>query len=343
MGKPIFDRRGFQTLIYAVLAMIPISLCAVPLLNDWRIGLVMFLLFCISFITLEAVTARPDNNPSSFIRWKRTQDRVRPVLLCLGDSLMHGNGSASITPEIPLKLTNRIGLEPATYGKTFADPLWVVNAGQNHLTSHAVLTERLSHSISSVQPDYICIMVGSNDVRAMYNGSWSSRIVNMNQLPHKPSMQVLETNMTKMLEFIQEASPMAQVGVCTLPPMGEDLKSRSNALVKEANAVIERVVSASTSDRVAVIPVFDPLESILEKEKRGWTPPVDMFMPIAMLQNVVFHLTPLKSWNTLSKPFGFHVLSDALHLNERGRDVVVDSIVEWLVEKNITKTIAVKR
>ena len=75
------------------------------------------------------------------------------MLLCLGDSLTHGNVSASITPEIPLKLCGFLGLPTPDYGKTFADPLWVVNAGQNMITSHTILHERL-HTSMGVYPDY---------------------------------------------------------------------------------------------------------------------------------------------------------------------------------------------
>jgi len=319
--------------------MIVVSLLGMIFYN-WKIGLGLFMFCCIWFITLEAISARPDNNPSTFIKWQRTQNQRRPVLLCLGDSLTHGNVSGSITPEIPLKLCASLGLPTPDYGTTFAAPLWIVNAGQNMITTHTILHERL-HSALGVHPDYILIMIGTNDVRAMYSKIACKSVVRINDLPEKPTLQILERNLTEILQFIRDASPKVEVGLCTLPPMGENLKSPSNKLVREANEIIERVGSKA-AERVTIIPVFDQMETILEKRKRFWSWPFDFWLIAGLLQYPFYHVLGLFSWNTLSRPFGYHILSDGLHLNERGRDVVVDLVVEWLSARNVAKAIAVK-
>jgi len=41
--------------------------------------------------------------------------------------------------------------------------------------------------------------------------------------------------------------------------------------------------------------------------------------------------------------FGQHLLVGGVHLNESGRDEVVDAIVEWLLGANVAKAIAVKQ
>jgi len=334
------DRRGFEGFMQAALVMLPVSLLVIIFYN-WKIGLALLLYFCVCFITLEAMSARPDNNPNTFKKWERTQRQRKPVLLCLGDSLTHGNIGASITPEIPLKLCGSLGLPIPDYGKTFADPIWVVNAGQNAITTHTILHERL-HTSLGVYPDFIMIMIGTNDVRAMYKKSWCKSTMSINELPEEPTMQVFERNLTNIIKFIRDASPKVEIGLCTLPPLGENLKSSANKFVQQANAIIERVGSKA-DEKVSIIPVFSQLETIIEKEKRGWSLPVDFFLLAALIQNPLFHIFgALCSWNLLSKPFGFCVMSDGVHLNERGRDVVVDSVVEWLTNKNIAKAIAVK-
>jgi lysophospholipase L1-like esterase len=335
------DRRGFDGSIQFFIAMIPASILLMIFYN-WKIGLALTMISCVYFITLEAASACPDNNPLSFIRWQRTLNRRRPVLLCLGDSLTHGNVSASITPQIPSKLCKTLGLPTPSYGLTFSDPLWVVNAGQNSITSHTILHERL-HTTMGVEPDYVMIMIGTNDVRAMYKPALCKRVMQINELPDAPTMRTLERNLTGILCIIQEKSPKVEIGLCTLPPMGEDLKSRANMLVRKANEIIERV-AASAGDKVTLLPVFAQLESVLEKQKRQrWSLPIDYWMVACALQTPIYHLFPMFStWNMLSKPLGFHVMSDGLHLNERGRDEVVDLVVDWLNRKNIAKVIAVK-
>lgn len=317
--------------------------CSVLLMlfYSWKIGLALGLFSCINFISFEAMTARPDNNPSAFSSWARTRDHRRPVLLCLGDSLMHGNCSASITPEIPVKLCAALGLPTPDYGVTFSDPVWIVNAGQNSITSHTILHERLNTALN-VYPDYILIMIGTNDLRAMYSPRECKVVMRHNELPEAPSMHVLERNITGIIHFIREASPKVEIGLCTLPPMGEDLQSASNKLVREANALIERVAVAA-GEKVTLIPVFAELESVLEKQRKRWSMPFDYWLIAAALLNPMFHLmTMVATWNLLSKPLGFVVLADGLHLNERGRDVVVDLVVDWLTRRNVAKAIAVK-
>lgn len=342
MAQTVYDRRGLNSLMIFALIMIPLSLILM-FVYDWKIGLACGMFWCVSFITLEAISARPDNNPQTFLRWIRklpTNQKRRPVLLCVGDSLFHGNASASITPEIPLKVTQKIGLPAADHGKTFADPIWVVNAGQNYLTSEAVLKERLKYSLQ-VFPDYLIIMIGTNDVLAMNSEPFKTFIPYINKMQKAPSLNDYETNLTAIIKTIQEQSPLTQIGLCTLPPLGEDLRSKSNDWIRRANDIVAKVAETS-GDRVSTIPVFDAMESFLEKSRSSFKLPLLLTCAMSLWMYPVFHLTPLGSWNLLSRPLGLQLLSDGIHLNERGRDIVVDAIVDWLMARNVTKAIAVK-
>lgn len=186
------------------------------------------------------------------------------------------------------------------------------------------------------------IMIGTNDVRAMYKKSWASHMVTVNDLPVTPTMQVFERNLNGIVNFIRQSSPMVQIGICTLPPLGENLNSRSNQLVREANDIIEQVAAAD-GDRCTVIPVFARLESHLEKKRRGLSLPVDYFALVAIIMNPLFHMAGrIFTWNRLSALVGNTILSDGVHLNETGKDEVVDVVVDWLLKKNVAKAIAVK-
>jgi lysophospholipase L1-like esterase len=131
--------------------------------------------------------------------------------------------------------------------------------------------------------------------------------------------------------------------------MGENLRSSANEWVRRANEVIVRVAAAASSDdaenRPAVIPLYEALEAIIEKKGRRWALPVEAAGPLAMLMNPLHHLLggAVFSWNLMSRVVGNAVLSDGLHLNDTGRDVLVDLICEWLIKANVAKAIAVKR
>lgn len=128
----LHDRRGFDTILQGLLLAIVVSILTL-ILYSWKLGLGMFLFSGVYFITFETVSAPPENRTEKFIVWSRNQPRRRPVLLCLGDSLTHGNGSASYTPEIPTKLSAALGMDVPRPGLAFSDPVWVVNAGQVRL------------------------------------------------------------------------------------------------------------------------------------------------------------------------------------------------------------------
>jgi lysophospholipase L1-like esterase len=185
------------------------------------------------------------------------------------------------------------------------------------------------------------VWIGTNDVRAMHSSFWGNRVVSVNALPEQPNMTTLERNLGSILNYIRKSSPVVKIAFCTLPPMGEDLRSDANALIREANEAIERVAKAD--DNCFVIPVFDRLEEYLQKNRRGKRAlPIGLQPLICTLMMPIYHVARLRSWNTLSVIVGNKVLADGLHLNEHGRDIVVGLIVEWLLSANVAKAIAVK-
>jgi lysophospholipase L1-like esterase len=334
------DRRGFVAYLKVCMAFVAIGL-ALLVLFSWKIGLATALLGAIGYITGQAISAPPANSPREFGAFQHRQTRRRPVLVCLGDSLTHGNCSASITPELPTKLCSKLGMELPKYGATFADPLWVVNCGQNGITSETIFNERLNKALGCY-PDYVMIWIGTNDVRAMYKRSWGKKVTRMNQLSAVPTMDSLERNISGILQFIEQASPTVKIGLCTLPPLGENLKSEANKLVRQANEIIERV-AATHGDQCTVISIFSQFETILEKDRRGGSLPVDFFFPIAVVMNTLYHTFPnFFSWNLLSSLVSNSLLTDGLHINERGADLCADLVVDWLLKVGVAKAIAVK-
>ena len=336
------DRRFFDPLLKLSLVAILVSF-GILIFYSWKLGLAAVLLSCISFITLESISAPPANRPSIFIPWsRRQQQQRRPVLLCFGDGLTHGNCSASFTPEIPAKLCAKLGMDPPRYGLTFADPLWVVNAGQNGITSHTILRERLNHALGCY-PDFVCVWIGMNDVRAMYSSVWAREVVGTNGLAEVPTLANFQRNLSQIIQFIRQASPMVRVAVCTLPPMGENLRSSANQWIRQANDVIEQVVATSGDEKVCVIPIFANMESALEKKRSRFSMPPEAFPFLMTLMCPLYHMMgTIFSWNVLSSLTGGMYLWDGIHLNERGADLVADLIVEWLMNVHVAKAIAVK-
>ena len=368
-----YDRRGFDILLRLLLVGMVASF-GVILLYDWKVGTALFVVCCIYFITVEAISSRPDNNPYSFLQWRqRNISSIRnnhsnsdvkncPILLCLGDSLTHGNCSASYTPEIPYQLSLKLGLPVPSadqhYAATFTEPIFVVNGGQNSITSHTVLHEKLIPYMNMIRPDYVLILIGTNDIQALCRPQLiGAAIRHINRIPENPTLQQFERNLRQMIHFFlnedddgNNISPHVQLGICTLPPLGENLQSYSNQMIRHANGIIERLVAeqqAAQCNRITLIPLYHELEKVILQKKWKFAIPYDIWWLIAIVMYPLYHIPhgTLFSWNTLSYLFGNHsVLSDGVHLNENGRIVLVQLIVNvFLYKKNITKAIAVKK
>lgn len=339
------DRRGFDGLLkfHLVLALLSIVLLFV----NWRIGLVLFFYAAIAFITCEVLSAPPPNNPEVFERWlKYRQGDRKTTLLCLGDSLTHGTVSADPSGHIPNELSKALGLNHDVTGqRLFYDPIWVVNAAQNSITSHTILRERLKYTVLTTDPDYVLIMIGTNDVMAMYKDKFTKRMVKINKLTEMPSLEVFEKNLRGILDGLHKLSPMTKVGVATLPPLGQDLKSKANQLIRQANDVIMNVVgNAPQGTRAAVVSVYQRFESAMEKEsKLAKGTNVDNYFFNMVWMACFVHVPPFGiTWNAVSSLVGNKYTTDGLHLNERGRDLVVAAVVDWLVQAGVTKTITLK-
>jgi lysophospholipase L1-like esterase len=96
-----------------------------------------------------------------------------PILLSYGDSLTHGKHPH----------------------RTFADPLWEVDVGQNSIMSHTVLQERLALTLRALYPDYVLILIGTNDVRVMVRPkTWGKYIAYIKRLPAAPTLQNYQNN-----------------------------------------------------------------------------------------------------------------------------------------------------
>ncbi|GAX17359.1 hypothetical protein FisN_10Lh232 [Fistulifera solaris] len=338
MASGLHDRRGFDSWLRMNLVLLVLSLMMIFV--NWKLGLASFLFLCITFISSEAASAPPANSPDQFEAWVRRKGARKPVLLCLGDSLTHGTVSSSFTPDIPYKLSSTLGLSPPTQN-FFMDPLWVVNAGQNCITTHGILHERLHRALGCF-PDFVLIMIGTNDMQCLVNGSLAKAIVKINKLPEVPTMEIYERNLTKIIDYIHNHTPQTQIGVCTLPPMGENLDANPNRIVRQANEVIERVVKKAPG-KVTLIPVYSRFESILEKKSKKSGSKFEYHYLLSSIQVPLFYMIPaIFDWNRLASLCGNTLLVDGLHLSEKGRDELVNLIVEWLLSANVAKAIAVK-
>ena len=171
----------------------------------------------------------------------------------MGDSITHGQCSANYVDLI---------------GNILKDPkknVQIVNAGQNSICTWPVLHGRLKHIIRC-KPDYISILIGSNDIKGIYRERWAKQSQLRWNIPEHLSFQNYRTNLRSIVEKLLDETN-AKICVCTLPPMGEDLNCKANDFVRKANEIIRNEITRIrlTNKRVEIIPVFEEFEEVLEK------------------------------------------------------------------------------
>jgi lysophospholipase L1-like esterase len=333
------------------------GMCAVGLI--WMVvhpssklpgGLLLVLGLCVRKV-LKGMCRAPINNPWEFLlQYDDSKFRKAPVLVCLGDSITHGTVSANwvshILPKLQQKLKNPGTLSPHS---PFQHPLHVINAGQNSLPTNIVAKERVGPILES-QPDYVVVLIGTNDVLGMYFPWFGSLLRHSWDLPRsEPSWEALETNIRAILEPIVSADHgkgRPNVAICTLPPLGEDLTHPANQLIKKANTRIHSVVSTLNKDRsnpcTIVIPLFETMEKILLEQQASGASTVhsyvDYFLSHSALAATLHFLLGFP-FTVLFRPLRHALLTDSVHLNENGARVVSNLVVQWLWDAGVEQAI----
>lgn len=333
---PRQDRRGFYEFIALSLIIIALSLlgylrCSSEGQYHRIVCIASAIVGVAGLITAEGLSRPPHNGPHEFVRdesssrWGKRDDNDVKVLVCLGDSLTHGACSANWVDSVTNHYLKAQPKQPK---------LLVVNAGQNSICTHTILKERVDHVIDC-KPDFIFVMIGTNDVMAMYRQDWAKDKIRLWNLPEIPTEEITIRNLTDIVRRLLDDTN-AKVALATLPPMGEDIHCAANQLVQKINRCIIHDIQRDfrTEKRFSVVDINGTLWTKINRNSprnRKYFHSVDNFLQYAVLFGF-FHCVFGVRWEVLSGVFtGNVVLLESLHLNEVGGAVVRDKVVEWLI------------
>ena len=327
------DRRGFYG--FFVLSAIITALSVVGFLRspiDGDIWKRLYVAFAITgvcgFITAEGLSRPPRNSLRECVkldieRGKRDEDEK--VLVCLGDSLTHGACSSDWVSTIVPQLN-------AQQQNNHKKKLRVINAGQNSICTHTILHERVEQ-VLACRPDFLFVMIGTNDIMAMYRKDWANDKKRLWNLPETPTEEIIMSNLTAIVTRLLDETN-TKIALATLPPMGEDANHTANHLVQKINQGIQKLSEViRTNDRLSIIDINSALLEKINRSSsnRSYFHSVDNFLPYSILFGM-FHCVLGVKWEPLSRVFtGNVVLSESLHLNEVGGDIIRDKVVDWLV------------
>jgi lysophospholipase L1-like esterase len=246
---------------------------------------------------------KPKNNPLAYINQPKNKKRI----VFAGDSLTCGNMSADYTKIVKQALGNEYEY---------------INAGVNADLSYNLLS-RLEEIINC-NPDYIVILIGTNDANATLNKRNKEIYQKLKNLPHPPSIFEYEENLQNIILQLK-VHTQAKIAFISMPVLGEDLKDKKHLHLQEYITVLRRVTSKEYTD---YLPFYELHKEYLEKNilRPKKNKEEHKLIELAMLQHYIFK----RSWDSISKAHGFLTLTDYIHLNNWGAKNIARLIEDWI-------------
>jgi lysophospholipase L1-like esterase len=238
---------------------------------------------------------------------------MSPTVVCLGDSITLGQISASYI-EILQHRMNAKGFQ-------------FVNAGINNDLSYNVW-KRLD-AVISLQPDFVILLIGTNDILGSINPGNGFLLRLRKGLPRNPDMHWYTENLLAIVHQLKMETH-AKLALASIPLLGENLKSNSNRRVMAYNAVIKEI---ARQEQAAYLPVFESQVAYLKASgiTRGRTFHWELSVTAELvITRAIFH----ESYESFSRRQGFKLLTDGVHMNPKGAEIIANPIEDFLLASN---------
>ena len=142
---------------------------------------------------------------------EKTKNVNKHIVVCLGASIVRGQVSANFV--------NLLNQRMCKHGFHF------INAGVNGDLAYNVLL-RLK-TVVDKQPDFVIILVGTNDVIGALVPRLAKWYRRAKKLPQLPTEQWYCDNILKIVHYLKE-NTRARIALASLPVLGENLTSTFN-------------------------------------------------------------------------------------------------------------------
>ena len=238
------------------------------------------------------------------------------TVVCFGASLTAGT--------VSFNYLDLLGARPSLAGFRF------LNHGVNGDLAWNGL-ERLDRVIAE-RPDFVTILIGTNDVNATMSERNLARYKAFNHLPTEPTLSWYECNLGTIVKRLKQETG-AHLALLSLAVIGEDLEHEANRKVELYNEAIRRV---AREENVSYLPLHERMVDYLrehEGERAQLPPRLEYRDGLHNTGNALaLHATGL-SWDEVSRRNGLLVTTDGLHLNSVGAGMIADLIEAWLLQR----------
>lgn len=266
----------------------------------------LFLIVFQSCVVFQATKVPSNNLKGSLV----SAVSKSPKIVFLGDSITHGRVSYDYVESIRKhpKLNDAL----------------VVNEGINSRLTVQII-EQLD-SVVSLQPDFVFILIGTNDLKATLSKEEYDRYASLWNLKDPASEESFVQNLTKIVTRIKKETK-AKLILFSPPILGEDPNSLPFLRSKRFAELTKEV---SKKENVLYKPLHETLTSGLSSINfHKKTPYIQNTW--SMYWTILKYYSTTYSWNDLGDANGYYYLTDAIHLNERGGQIIEKMILETLI------------
>ena len=184
-------------------------------------------------------------------------------------------------------------------------------------------------SVIGIRPDKVVILIGGNDVLALVFKKPRMLFRITKRLPQDPSPAWFRENLQEIVRRLKTETS-ATVGLCSLPPIGEDptstnqSQSELNRRVQEFSAIIQEV---AVHENTKYIALYESLSAEIMKSP-GHAFSQFRFLPFYRdaFRTVLFRKSP----DEVGRMNGWRFHTDGVHLNSRSGLIVADLVQEFL-------------
>ena len=252
----------------------------------------------------------PKDNPYNYFKQmnkKSNQQLNKKRIVFVGDSLTHGNLSVNYINILATKL----GTENFDY----------INAGMNSELAYNV-NNRIE-SVIAIKPDFITILIGTNDAHrelGLFDDKESEKRL---ALPQKASKEWFQENLEEVISKLQKNSN-AKIALCSIPPLGEDPIKEAYQQTITFTKIIKKIASKY---EIGYLPVNEIMIEFLKDNPSEPKYPIEhrIIEEVAMK-----HFLLGKNFDTISEEYGFSLLTDNIHLNTKGAEIIANLIEEFI-------------
>jgi lysophospholipase L1-like esterase len=268
---------------------------------------VIVLLIGYGLLTLYFVVRLPRNNPKQYIQQKTSRPiSHKQTFVMIGDSLTHGTLSVNYVDLLS---------ERFKHEQLHVD---VINAGVNG--DHAFHVLQRVTDIICCHPDFITILIGTNDAASSVSLNANPVLFSRKTLPQPSTLAFFTSNLQSLVSQLKSETH-AKIAVLSLPPIGEDLNQpvgqASSAFSKAIHAVAEHL-------NVEYLPIheamIDHLNNYPAQPKYRYDKHTTVFM-ISLFRRLLGYPS-----HQISEKIGFQLHTDFLHLNRTGAELIADKI-----------------